>query len=143
MLLISLTGLLYMLDNGGWRGKFHENIGAQSIGGWLGCLTYGQTPHYEYGFSLLGTVGATIVYATLCLISLLFLTDFRLGEWIRGFLEKAHPPPPNRNRNPPRKPRWTAARANWKSRPRNCRRKSPAPGSARICSRCRNRPCAI
>jgi S-DNA-T family DNA segregation ATPase FtsK/SpoIIIE len=37
---------------------------------------------------LLGTAGATIVYGALCLISLLFLTNFRLGEWIRGFLEK-------------------------------------------------------
>ena len=35
-------------------------------------------------FPCSGTVGATIVYATLCLISLLFLTNFRLGEWMRG-----------------------------------------------------------
>ena len=41
--------------------------------------------------ALLGSIGATIVYATLCLISLLFLTNFRLGEWIRGFLEKVPP----------------------------------------------------
>ena len=38
----------------------------------------------QYGFSLIGPLGATIVYSALGLISLLFLTDFRLGPWIRG-----------------------------------------------------------
>jgi S-DNA-T family DNA segregation ATPase FtsK/SpoIIIE len=89
LLLISLTGLLYLADNGGLRGKIHEIIGAQSIGGLLGYATYGEIHHQnynlQYGFSLLGPIGATIVYGALCLISLLFLTDFRLGEWIRGF----------------------------------------------------------
>ncbi len=88
MLLISLTGLLYILDKGGARGSFHESIGSLSAGGWLGYMTYGQTAHYEYGLSLLGTLGATIIYVTLGLISLLFLTNFRLGAWIRNFLEK-------------------------------------------------------
>jgi DNA segregation ATPase FtsK/SpoIIIE, S-DNA-T family len=88
MLIVSLTGLLYLADNGGLRGKIHENIGAQSIGGWLGWLTYGQTPDRNFGFSLLGPLGATIVYSALCLISLLFLTNFQLGEWIRAFVDK-------------------------------------------------------
>ena len=87
ILLISLTGLLYLADNGGLRGKLHETIGAQSIGGLLGCATYGEIHHpnytLQYGFSLLGPIGATIVYGALGLISLLFLTDFRLGDWIR------------------------------------------------------------
>ena len=87
-LVLSLTGLLYILDNAGWLGKIHETIGSLSAGGWLGFLTFGQTPRYEYGFCLLGTAGAIIVYAALCLISLLFLTNFRLGEWIRGLVEK-------------------------------------------------------
>ncbi|HEY1718401.1 MAG TPA: DNA translocase FtsK [Verrucomicrobiae bacterium] len=90
--LISLTGLLYLVDNGGMRGKFHETIGAQSIGGLLGCATYGEIRHpnynFQYGFSLLGPIGATIVYAALCLISLLFLTNFQLGGWIRALLQK-------------------------------------------------------
>jgi DNA segregation ATPase FtsK/SpoIIIE, S-DNA-T family len=92
MLIVSLTGLLYLADNGGLRGKIHENIGAQSIGGWLGWLTYGQTPNRNFGFSLLGPLGATIVYAALCLISLLFLTNFQLGEWIRAFVDKKSAP---------------------------------------------------
>jgi len=85
ILLISLTGLLYLADNGGLRGKIHDTIGTQSAGGGLGWFTYGQTPNRNFGFSLLGPIGATIVYGALGLISLLFLTDFRLGEWIRGF----------------------------------------------------------
>ncbi|HEX5400607.1 MAG TPA: DNA translocase FtsK [Verrucomicrobiae bacterium] len=89
VLLISITGLLYLADNGGLRGKLHENIGAQSIGGFLGYATYGEIRHptysLQFGLSLLGPIGATIVYAALGLISLLFLTDFRLGEWLRGF----------------------------------------------------------
>ena len=89
ILLISLTGLLYLADDGGGRGKIHEIIGAQSIGGLLGWATYGEIPHsnynLQYGFSLLGPVGAAIVYAALGLISLFFLTNFRLGGWIRGF----------------------------------------------------------
>ena len=88
VLVLSLTGLLYIMDNDGWFGKVRESIGSLSAGGWLGFLTFGQTPRYEYGFCLLGTAGAVIVYAALCLISLLFLTNFRLGVWIRRLLEK-------------------------------------------------------
>jgi S-DNA-T family DNA segregation ATPase FtsK/SpoIIIE len=88
MLIVSLTGLLYLADNGGLRGKIHETIGAQSIGGWLGWLTYGQTQNRNFGLSLLGSLGATIVYSALALISLLFLTNFQLGEWIRALFDK-------------------------------------------------------
>ena len=88
LLIVSLTGLLYLADNGGFRGKLHETIGAQSIGGCLGWLTYGQTQDRNFGFSLLGPLGATIVYSTLCVISLLFLTNFQLGEWLRAFFDK-------------------------------------------------------
>ena len=89
ILVISLTGLLCIMSNAGWFRKISENIGSLiGAGGFLGFLTFGQTPRYEYGFSLLGTAGAIIVYLALGLISLLFLTNFRLGDWIRGFLEK-------------------------------------------------------
>src|SRR5258706_7105045 len=92
MLLVAITGLLYLVDNGGLRGKFHVIIGAQSIGGWLGWLTYCQTQNHNFGFSLLGPLGATIVYSALGLISLLFLTNFRLGAWIRAFLDEEPQP---------------------------------------------------
>jgi S-DNA-T family DNA segregation ATPase FtsK/SpoIIIE len=88
MLLFSLTGLLFLADSGGTNGGFHTRIGAQSVGGWLGYVTYGETKHYQYGFSLLGPIGATIGYATLCFVSIISLTDFRLGRWLRGRMEK-------------------------------------------------------
>jgi S-DNA-T family DNA segregation ATPase FtsK/SpoIIIE len=83
VLLVSLTGVLHLMDCAGWLGRVRESIGSQSAGGWLGYATYGQTENYNCGFSLMGPIGATIVYVTLGLISLLFLTNFRLGDWIR------------------------------------------------------------
>ncbi|MCU0783338.1 MAG: DNA translocase FtsK [Verrucomicrobia bacterium] len=75
---LSLTGLLHMTDGTALAGSWREKITAPFIGGWLGYFPY------EYGFWMLGGVGATIVYAALYLIGLLFLTNFRLGEWLRG-----------------------------------------------------------
>jgi DNA segregation ATPase FtsK/SpoIIIE, S-DNA-T family len=49
-------------------------------GGWLGMM------FNRYLFGHFGKVGATIIFATLYLISLLFLTNFQLGEWLRGLL---------------------------------------------------------
>jgi S-DNA-T family DNA segregation ATPase FtsK/SpoIIIE len=88
-LLLSLTGLLFLADRGGILGKLHESIGAPSAGGALGYLTYGESTRYQWGFSLLGPIGATIVYAALCLVSLLFLTAFQLGDWLRNRVEGA------------------------------------------------------
>ncbi|HXE41396.1 MAG TPA: DNA translocase FtsK 4TM domain-containing protein, partial [Candidatus Baltobacteraceae bacterium] len=88
MLLVALTGLLYIADNGGARGGFPERIGSLSAGGWLGWLTYGQTQNYNFGIAMLGTFGAIIIYTTLGLISLLFLTNFHLGVWVRALLQK-------------------------------------------------------
>ncbi|HEY4417005.1 MAG TPA: DNA translocase FtsK 4TM domain-containing protein, partial [Verrucomicrobiae bacterium] len=89
LLLVAVTGLLNLLGNAGWMGHVHENIAAQGAGGWLGYLTYGQSHQYNFGFSLFGPIGATIVYAALGLVSLLFLTNFHLGGWIHALLQKA------------------------------------------------------
>jgi S-DNA-T family DNA segregation ATPase FtsK/SpoIIIE len=88
-LLIALTGLLYIIGEAGLLGKWHEQIGSTNVGGWMGYLSYGETRNYRFGFSLLGRLGAIIVYSTLLLISILFMTNFRLGEWIQGFLSGA------------------------------------------------------
>lgn len=42
----------------------------------------------QYIFGHFGQVGATIVFSTIYLISLLYLTNFRLGEWIRDWWQK-------------------------------------------------------
>jgi S-DNA-T family DNA segregation ATPase FtsK/SpoIIIE len=92
VLLVSVTGLLCIADGGGKHGHFHTVIGAPSLGGLLGIFSYGQTQNYNMGFSMLGPIGATIVYAALCLISLLFLTNFRLSDWIRAVLDRQKTP---------------------------------------------------
>ncbi|HXT12989.1 MAG TPA: DNA translocase FtsK [Candidatus Angelobacter sp.] len=82
-LLISLSGLLFLADQGGILGNLRVGIGATSAGGFLGYLTYGNSAHYQWGFSLLGPIGATILYAAIGLVSLVFLTAFPLGDWLR------------------------------------------------------------
>src|SRR6185437_10394545 len=58
-------------------------FGAAYLLGFLGYLTYGNSAHYQWGFSLLGPIGATILYAAIGLVSLVFLTAFPLGDWLR------------------------------------------------------------
>jgi len=88
VLLVAVSGVLFMADDGGHNGRFHLVKGIQSAGGALGYLTYGQTQNWEFGFCMLGYLGAVIVYAALGMISLLFLTNFHLGHWIRALLHK-------------------------------------------------------
>ncbi|HEV2694220.1 MAG TPA: DNA translocase FtsK [Verrucomicrobiae bacterium] len=88
VLLLALAGLLFLSDDGGRTGKFHVSKGINSAGGALGYLAYGQTRDWDFGFCLLGNMGAGIVCAALVMISLLFLTNFHLGVWIRAVLRK-------------------------------------------------------
>jgi S-DNA-T family DNA segregation ATPase FtsK/SpoIIIE len=90
-LLVSLTGLLFLADKGGILGNLREGIGADNAGGGLGYITYGDSIRYQWGFSLLGPIGATIVYAALCLMSVVFLTAFPFGDWIRNRVTGAEP----------------------------------------------------
>lgn len=84
MLVISVTGLLHIMHEGHLMGDINVKLAAPSAGGFLGYVTFGQSDAYQWGLSLAGRVGATIIYSTLCLVSLIFLTGFRLGEWLRG-----------------------------------------------------------
>lgn len=86
LLLVAVSGLLYLA--GGHNGRFAESKGITSAGGFLGYLSYGQTQNWEFGFCLLGKLGATIVYAAIGLISLLFLTNFHLGGWIQLLMRR-------------------------------------------------------
>ena len=83
VLLVSLAGLVHLLDIHNFAGYSRERIHATSAGGFVGWFSF------KYGFRMLGNLGATIVYASLGLISLLFLTNFHLGGWIRVLLQKA------------------------------------------------------
>jgi S-DNA-T family DNA segregation ATPase FtsK/SpoIIIE len=88
LLFVALTGLLHLAGRIELLNDWRVSINADFAGGWLGYLTYGRMAQYDYGFALLGNLGATIVYAALGLISLLFLTNFQLGNWIRALLPK-------------------------------------------------------
>ncbi len=76
-LLVAFTGLMQISI----RGDI-QRIGGVYPGGLLGLISYGQTARYNYGFALLGSVGATIAYLALGGISLLFITKFELGAWL-------------------------------------------------------------
>lgn len=62
------------------------DLNAPSAGGLLGWW------ENRYLFRAFGTVGATILFASLWLISLVFLTNFQLGDWIRGRFARAAKP---------------------------------------------------
>lgn len=79
MLLISLTGLLHIMHDSGMTGQVPDRLGSQWAGGWLGYATF------EYGFWMAGKVGAIILYMTLALFGVLFLTNFRLGVWLQAW----------------------------------------------------------
>jgi S-DNA-T family DNA segregation ATPase FtsK/SpoIIIE len=87
VLLIAVTGVFYILDSHNLAGYARENIGASNAGGEAGRLTF------EYAFWMLGNLGAVIVYAALGLISLLFLTNFHLGHWVRAIWSKENAAP--------------------------------------------------
>jgi S-DNA-T family DNA segregation ATPase FtsK/SpoIIIE len=88
VLVFSLSGLLDMMD--GLLKTLRENIDVPGAGGWLGQTLFDfKLFGYDWGFWMFGSIGATIIYLALCFISLLFLTNFQLGDWIRHFIQKA------------------------------------------------------
>ena len=95
LLFISLTGLLHLAGKADLLNDWRIHINAHFAGGWLGYLSYGRLSDYDYGFALLGRLGATIVYAALGLIATLFLTNFQLGLWIRALMQKEKAAPEN------------------------------------------------
>jgi len=59
-----------------------RNINAPSAGGYLGHFMN------DLVFGQFGRPGATIIYCTLYLISLIFLTNFQLGHWLRSRVQR-------------------------------------------------------
>ncbi|KAB2646985.1 MAG: DNA translocase FtsK [Verrucomicrobia bacterium] len=78
ILLLSLTGLLHIMFDSGLTGTIHISLGSQSAGGALGWGTF------EYIFWMAGKIGAVILYGAMALIGVLFLTNFKLGEWLQA-----------------------------------------------------------
>src|SRR5580658_6494360 len=64
-------------DNWGWLGHLQRSLNAPNVGGLVGLFLNAHVLRY------VGKVGASIVLATIYLISLLYLTNFQLGQWCR------------------------------------------------------------
>src|SRR5258705_10952096 len=75
---LHLLDLPHLRDSSSLFSRARIAISAPSIGGFIGMTLH------DYIFWMLGAVGAGIIYGSLDLISLLFLTNFQLGQWVRG-----------------------------------------------------------
>ena len=65
-----------------YLGKLHRDLNVE-VGGILG-----RNLNQHFFGECFGTVGATIVFLMLYFISLLFLTNFQLGQWIRRIFRR-------------------------------------------------------
>jgi DNA segregation ATPase FtsK/SpoIIIE, S-DNA-T family len=84
VLIVSCMGWLHLMDlphvsrDASVLARVRTSISAPCVGGFIGMTLY------DYLFWMLGSVGAAIVYGASDVISLLFLTNFQLGSWVRG-----------------------------------------------------------
>jgi S-DNA-T family DNA segregation ATPase FtsK/SpoIIIE len=79
VLLLACMGLLDLYAD--WLTAFSTNLDLPSPGGVIGWFMN------HYFFIHFGRLGATIVFITTYMISLLYLTNFKLGESLRGMYE--------------------------------------------------------
>ena len=75
VLVLCCMGLLDLYRD--YFGRLHSNLNAE-VGGVLG-----RNLNQHFFGECFGTAGATIIFLMLYFISLLFLTNFQLGDWIR------------------------------------------------------------
>ena len=78
LLFVSCMGLLDLYSKKiGFLGGMARSLKAPSAGGAIGLWSN------DYLFGYAGIPGATILYTMLYAVSLLFLTNFQLGQWLR------------------------------------------------------------
>jgi DNA segregation ATPase FtsK/SpoIIIE, S-DNA-T family len=77
LLLLCCTGWLDVYKSGQLLASFTANVKAPGAGGYTGLMLN------RYIFGHFGDLGATLIYLTVYLISLFYLTNFRLGMWLR------------------------------------------------------------
>jgi S-DNA-T family DNA segregation ATPase FtsK/SpoIIIE len=103
LLVLSISGLLHLANETEALALIRTELNAPSAGGKVGWLLYKfRFAGYATGFFVLGEAGAAIVYASLALMSLMFLTDFHLATLItrwreRGDDDLANLPPAERD----------------------------------------------
>ena len=105
-----------------WLQKLRATMNAPSVGGYTGMFFYNCVLRFA------GKVGATIVLGAVYLVSLIYLTNFKLGEWCRE-LWATHVEGKPEPRRPAARRIWNAARAIWRSRRANCRSSWTNPAS--------------
>jgi S-DNA-T family DNA segregation ATPase FtsK/SpoIIIE len=81
VLFVSSLGFFDLYSN--WLETLQQNLNAPSAGGFAGKFLNAAL------FGYFGKPGATIIFATLYLISLIFLTNFRFGDWLRALFARA------------------------------------------------------
>jgi len=122
----------------GFMENMSFNVGAQGGGGLIGATMN----HYFFGH--FGRPGATIIFVTLYIISLLFLTNFQLGEWLRAAWASRHEKPVENDANWTPEEKALARKARElqretekikqqveKQKPKSPEKLDPAPTSAR------------
>src|SRR5581483_1155223 len=85
-LLFCCMGLMSSFENDlGLLSWLQRRLNAPSAGGFIGHA------FYQYGLRYVGKLGAAIVLGTVYIVSLLYLTNFKLGEWCRQMVGAATP----------------------------------------------------
>ena len=78
LLLLCCMGMASMFESDlHWLQRLRASMNAPSVGGYTGHF------FYQYILRFAGKVGATIVLGAVYLVSLIYLTNFKLGEWCR------------------------------------------------------------
>jgi S-DNA-T family DNA segregation ATPase FtsK/SpoIIIE len=78
ILLVCCMGLASMFEKDvRWLQQLQKSLNAPSVGGFTGQFLYNHVLRY------VGKLGATIVLGAVYLVSLVYLTNFKLGEWCR------------------------------------------------------------
>jgi len=77
VMMAALMGLMERMNSVGLMAHLRDRLNCGNTGGLIGWF------FYEYAFWMVGPVGAPIIYLLLYFISLLFLTNFQLGAWMR------------------------------------------------------------
>lgn len=82
ILLVSCSGLLHLVNEMPLCQRVCYGISALYVGGFVGYVIF------DYFFWMVGTAGAAILYGAMYLISLLYLTNFRLGGWLHRIWDR-------------------------------------------------------
>jgi S-DNA-T family DNA segregation ATPase FtsK/SpoIIIE len=80
VLLLCCMGMASMFERDlRWLQRLRVTMNAPSVGGFTGMFFNNYILHY------LGKVGSTLVLGAVYLVSLIYLTNFKLGEWCRNW----------------------------------------------------------